>query len=223
MKIDTKILDRLNELIERGEAVRKTRYSRSGGGIAYLGDDGVNYELAHQWGTSCLSIIGRVFGTESDYYKKFDGFYAKFHDFGPVTKALGILRAAKEDYEHDYLFNTRTLIEAEVFDDFLEQAEHLFASGYYQSAAVIAGSVLEDGLRKLCKRNSIPLPDRPKLDQMNADLAKHGVYSKFIQKQITVLADLRNKAAHGLWDQFGKSDVEDMLRHVRSFMEGHFA
>jgi hypothetical protein len=40
---------------------------------------------------------------------------------------------------------------------------------------------------------------------------------------MTMLADIRNKAAHGKWDEFTKADVEDMLRSVRQFMETHFA
>jgi uncharacterized protein (UPF0332 family) len=115
------------------------------------------------------------------------------------------------------------LIEAEVFDDFLEQAEHLLGSSYYQPAVVVIGSVLEDGLRKLCLKHEIPLPAKPMLDTMNADLAKRGVYNKLTQKRVTALADIRNKAAHGEWDEFTKHDVEDMLRSVRQFMETQFA
>ena len=146
-----------------------------------------------------------------------------FREYSPVTQALRVLRAATEDYEQGFLFDTRTLIEAEVLDDFLEQAEHLLDSGYYQPAAVVIGSVLEDGLRKLCKRHEVPLSVKPKLDTMNADLAKQGVYNKLTQKRITVLADIRNKAAHGEWDKVTKANVEDMLRDVRQFMETHFA
>jgi hypothetical protein len=64
---------------------------------------------------------------------------------------------------------------------------------------------------------------KPKLDTMNADLAKQSVYNKLTQKRITALADIRNKAAHGEWDEFTKADVEDMLRGVRQFMETHFS
>lgn len=84
------------------------------------------------------------------------------------------------------------MIEAEVFDDFLEQGANLLDSGYYQPAAVVIGSVLEDGLRKLCARQEIELSAKPKLDTMNAALAKSGVYSKLTQKRITALADIRN-------------------------------
>jgi hypothetical protein len=53
---------------------------------------------------------------------------------------------------------------------------------------------------------------------MNAELAKKGVYSVLMQKRITSLADTRNKAAHGQWNDFSSADVEDMLKHVRDFL-----
>ena len=170
-----------------------------------------------------LSILSRTFGSDSVHYRNFERLFPKFRNYSPVTQALRVSRAAKEDYEQGFLFDTRTLIEAEVFDDFLEQAEHLLGSGYYQPSAVVIGSVLEDGLRKLCFKHEIPLSAKPKLDTMNADLAKRGVYNKLTQKHVTALADIRNKAAHGEWDEFTNHDVEDMLRSVRQFMETQFA
>lgn len=222
-KLDQKALDKLQQLVNLGEKVKQSRYDGSGGGIVYFGDDGVDYELAQQWGTSCLNLLSRVFGENSVYYRNYETLFPSFHDYSPVTQALGVLRAAKDDYEQGFLFDTRNLIEAEVFDDFLEQAEHLSNSGYYQPAAVIAGSVLEDGLRKLCEKQDIPLPPKPKIDTMNANLAKKGIYNKLMQKRITTLADIRNKAAHGEWDEFSKDDVQDMINQVRQFMETHYS
>ena len=63
---------------------------------------------------------------------------------------------------------------------------------------MIAGCVLEDGLRKLCQKNGITLPEKPKLDKMNADLAKAGVLSKLVQKRITALADLKVNPCSGV-------------------------
>ena len=57
---------------------------------------------------------------------------------------------------------------------------------------------------------------------MNSDLVKAGVYNLLKQKQITALADLRNKAAHGLGG-FAKADVESMNKDVRRFMEDFFS
>ncbi len=137
--------------------------------------------------------------------------------------SISIFKAAKSDYENCYLFDTRTLIEAEVFDDFLEQAEELFKKGYYQASAVIAGCVLEDGLRKLGQRKIPNFPTDKTIDPMNVELAKAGIYNALWQKKITALADLRNKAAHGQWTEFTEKDVEDMIRDVRRFMEDYFS
>lgn len=224
MDIDQKVIARLDELIQRGTAVLQTKWGGVQAGPGWMSADieRVDYQAAHEWGISSLNLLGRAFDKSSDHYTRFNALFPEFEAYDAVLKALGILKGAKDDYEHGYLFETRRLIEAEVFDDFLEQGEHLFQGGYEGPAAVIAGSVLEDGLRKLCHREGIALGPQPKLDAMNADLAKNGAYDKLTQKRITVLADIRNKAAHGQWSQFTKDDVSSMLRDVRSFMEKHF-
>ena len=221
MKVDEKVLMRLNELLKYGTEIRKNApfYEHSG--------TSPNREETFNFGTSALSLLGRVFGKESTHHTQFD---SQFHNFSVanvnsyefLNSMLGILNSAKDDYENGYLFNTRALIEAEIFDDLLEQAEHLLTQGYFTASAVIAGSVLEDALRKLCVKNGITLSAKPKLDSMNSELAKIGVYNLLKQKQITALADLRNKAAHGQGG-FTKEDVEDMIRNVRRFMEDYFS
>jgi hypothetical protein len=160
-----------------------------------------------------------VFGKESDHYQRFAALYPKLSRRAGTHEALGILKAAKVDYENGYLFQVRSLIEAEVFDDFLDQANYLLQSGYIGPAAVLAGSVLEDGLRRLCIRGQITLPPRPTIEPMNVELAKAGVYNALVKQKITALGALRNRAAHGKWDEFTKPDVEQMLSQVRDFME----
>ena len=89
-------------------------------------------------------------------------------------------------------------------------------SGYYTAAAVIAGVVLETGMRELCNREKI---DLGKLDKMNADLVKLGAYNKLQQKRITALADIRNSAAHGNVKNYTEDDVEIMIRDIEYFLE----
>lgn len=219
MHIDENINRRLDELLKMGEQVLATRKPPPTNTIGF--DASVNPQLAYQWATSVQNLLVRVFGHNSEHYKNFTKQVddSKGFTYSRVTRSQGILKAAKDDYQNEQLFEVRKLVEAEVFDDFLEQAEHLFDLGYYQPAAVIAGSVLEDGLRKLCQMHKIPITDRPKLDRMNADLAKASIFSKLVQKKITALADLRNKASHGQWNQFSKEDVGEMLPAVRRIME----
>jgi hypothetical protein len=128
-----------------------------------------------------------------------------------------ILLAAKEDYAGGYLNTVRNLVQAELFDDELEQAEELLKAGYHAPAAVIAGVVLETRLRKMCQNNKL---STGKLDKMNADLVKAGAYKAIRQEQITVWAGIRNAAAHGNADQFTRDDVAAMIRDVRTFLAG---
>lgn len=216
MKLDAIVLKRFDELISDGQNVLKTMKPPPSNSIGF--PNTVDAQLSNKWGISSLNLLERVFGNGSVYYTHFSTLYEDLYRYTVARKALGILQGAKEDYEHGYLFKTKLLIEAEVFDEFLEQAEYLLQQGYFAPAAVIAGSVLEDALRKLCIRNGVTLPDKPKLDTMNAELAKAGAYTKLVQKNVTALADIRNSAAHGKWDEFTESDVKNMIVQVRSFM-----
>jgi hypothetical protein len=219
MRIEEKIITRLDELLRMGEQVLA---SRRDPGPRVGGDARVDAPLAHQWATSVQNLLSRVFGPQSEHYKNFTAKVDKHLTYSPAARAQGVLKAAKDDYLNGQLFDLRTLVEAEVFDDLLEQASHLLDLGYYGPAAVVAGCVLEDGLRKLCDRMSIELPPKPKLDWMNSELAKANAYNKLVQKRITMLADVRNKAAHGEWAEFSCVDVEEMVDGVRRFMEDHF-
>lgn len=220
MSFDAKIIDRLNDLIELGEKVLSTRRAPASGHIT---SDFVDVQLANQWFTSSLNLVQRVFGETSVHYQGLHKHFKDYPKWPDTNQAFGVLLSAKDDFEKEALFDVKRLVEAELFDEFLEQSEHLYNAGYFQAAAVIAGSVLEDGLRKLCIQKDVELPDKPKLDWMNAQLAKLGTYNKLTQKKISALADLRNSAAHGKWDEFESKDVAEMLKGIRDFMEQYFA
>jgi hypothetical protein len=220
VRVDQRILGRLEELITTGEQVLRTKTPPHPNLIA---DDSLDEQSFIQWETSCLSLLGRVSGKDSIHYQTFNSLVGETADYAPALKGLGVLKAAKDDYEHGYLFETRVLIEAEVFGDLLEQAEHLLTNGYYGAAAVLTGGVLEDGLRKLCQRKNVSLPSNAMLDPMNVQLAKAGVYNELTQEKITAIAHIRNKSAHGQWDELSVNDVKQMIDQVRRFMEEFFS
>lgn len=77
---------------------------------------------------------------------------------------------------------------------------------------------METCLRNLCDRNNIP---DAKLDKMNADLTKAGVYNTIMQKRITHLAAIRNSAAHGKTAEFSPEDVSAMIDEIERFLAQH--
>jgi hypothetical protein len=170
------------------------------------------------WEVKVKSLLISSCGKESIHYSEFLE-AKKTHNYessSDVFKRLQcVFIAAMDDYKGGFLTSIKNLIQADVFDSELEQANELLNSGYKLASAVIAGVVLETALRDLCDRESIPTG---KLDKMNGDLAKKGIYNKLQQKRITALADIRNSAAHGKPNEFCEDDVKKMIKDIEQFL-----
>jgi hypothetical protein len=187
-------------------------------------DERVSPELRLNGG-ALPKLSKRLTSNESDHYQPFKEQSEGFEGISNpscVSLALGILKAAKADYENGELSDARFLIEAGVFDDFLEQASHLLDTGYYGAAALIAGIVLEEGLRRHCLQNNIDLRPRAMIGEMNDALAKSGLYNNVLKTRITALAAIRNQTDHGQWKEFTVKDVDEMISWMRIFMENSF-
>ena len=211
-----KTLAHFERMLSLGNQVLATRRSPPSGVLAA---DFVDSTLANQWFVSSLSLLQRTIGKDSVHYAAMDRLYKEHLGWPEAQRAFGVLQAAYEDTKHGALFSTTVIVTAEIFDDLLEQANSLLNANYYAPAAVVIGCVLENTLKKLCLQNAIEISDKAKLDAMNTSLAKAGIYNLLTQKKITALADIRNSAAHGKWDQFDANDVKDMLKWVGSFIE----
>lgn len=215
MSIDERIAEKFKALLGEGKEILQRsgwngqQYQRSIDAVAYM-----------RFRTEALNLIKRSCGEDSDHYQQLktlaedksialNSYYFK--------DCYGVLEAAYRDYKGGMIFQVRAMVAAEVFDDFLEQAEHLFEQGFHVPAASLAGAVLEDMLRKLSEAKGISVSDKSSIDKLNTELAKAGIYDKLVLKRITAIADVRNNADHGYFDKFKKEDVEDMLRWVRRF------
>lgn len=171
----------------------------------------------------CIAAIERLAPPNSAYVTQARAVNASTGYDGPAVPMLaGILRALREDYDAGYMRTVEELVHADLFADFLEMADELLSKSYKDPAAVLAGSVLEEHLRKLAVRSGLSTEDsngRPlKADTLNANLAKVPVYNKVEQKNVTAWLGLRNEAAHGRYDNYGQAQVEALVRDVRSFL-----
>jgi hypothetical protein len=85
--------------------------------------------------------------------------------------------------------------------------------------------VLEGHLRKLTAKHGIAVEKADgaskKADTLNADLGREEIYTKLVQKQVTAWLDLRNRAAHGKYDEYDDGQVAALIRDVRDFMIRH--
>ena len=214
-----KLLNRLEQLENLGRATLATRSSDGFGGVSVASGKADGFKAAS------LSFIERVYEKDHSYYESFNKSVGDYYP-SDIESGLEILSSIRQEIEGDWLFTVKGLIAAELFADFLEMADHLLEQGYKDPAAVINGSVLEEHLRQLCSANSIPIEIEnnkgvlipKKADRLNSDLAKEGVYSKLDQKAVTMWLDLRNKAAHGKYDEYTSEQVTNMYSGITEFM-----
>ncbi len=172
--------------------------------------------------TSAESAIERLAPSNSPYRARCQEVLKEgYLESDKLERLIGIVAALREDYKAGALAPIQDLVRAEVFDDFLDAAQHVLDTGYKDAAAVLVGGVLEQHLRRLCGRAGIGTDkdgNPKKADTMNSELAAQAVYGKLDQKSVTSWLDLRNKAAHGEYGLYSDEQVRIVLMAVREFV-----
>ena len=134
-----------------------------------------------------------------------------------MTPGMAALVAAWDEHCSEESFETATML-AESQTCPLEGARSSFEQGSHHDAAILAGHVLEDAMRKLCHRNEVALPKKATVEKMNAELARKGIYDEILQDRLQWMAELCEQARLGLWSEFSSDDVESMLQQMREFV-----
>jgi hypothetical protein len=235
-----KYLARIEELIGAGESLLKT--VRRVPGRVRLSDLATGEVLARErdqilvdwsplveWRTNCVATATQLVPTHHALH----GTVAHFNDMNQgksnVEWGIATLRSLKENLERGFLGDFLLQVEAELAADYMGQAEALLAEGQsgkfdHVPAAVLAGAVLEKHLRSLCQRQSPALPtttdkgEPKKLNVLIDDLKKAGVYNENKAKQLRAWAGTRNHAAHGEFGEFTRTDVEQMVAGINTFL-----
>jgi hypothetical protein len=242
-----KHLAQFDALIAQGETLYEQMRTIPGGyressidiGYDLLGGHGSRqrlpdrYEAPRQpfmaWRTSCASLLDQIVPANSIHRGDVACFKSIKICPGDFDWGISTLKALKAGYEEGLLCDLTAQIEAEFAADYMGQAESLLSEGQsgkfdHVPAAVLAGAVLEKTLRDLCKRQNPSIPtvkdngDKKSMNPMIDDLKKADVYNQLRAKQLRSWAHIRNSAAHGEFDQFTRTDVEQMLKGVKDFL-----
>jgi hypothetical protein len=201
-EIDKRIRERFDNILAQAETLMRSQ------------SDTRYYEVK----TQLLSLMNYI-SPESDHFHRLRDEINRWSSVA-YTLLLGYIKGLKVDYEAGMFDSLREMIEANVVSDYMGQAEQLLGEGIvgqydHVPAAVLAGAVLEDALRRLCQRQApmidVQKPDgSPKtLDPLITDLQKDMLKS---------WAKIRNYAAHGEFTQFNRQDVESMVAGVKAFL-----
>jgi hypothetical protein len=223
--VDAVIQQRFSRAVEEGERVTTS-------GITYdVWGDTVHPENLGRWRSQVLALLAVVYGRNHTYFDDFAEATRTRENTAVISldnamRGLGIVRAAADDYANGYVWTLRERVHADLFDDFLEMAASLMTDGYVHAAAVIAGSTLEEHLRKLCEKNSIDVTvTRPngtvepkRASAMNEDLRRESIYSQPQWRFVQAWLDIRNDAAHGHYDNYEPEQVVQMIEGIRGFV-----
>ncbi|GFE69000.1 DUF4145 domain-containing protein [Chroococcus sp. FPU101] len=241
-----KYLSRFDELITKGEEIAQdveiipAKYYQKPFTYGYDSlveipeTKKINYQNFLQWKLNCRSLLEQILPLKSVHRKILDDSDTSWSIESELYNLMSILKALKEDFEKGYLDDLEIKIEAEMASDYMGQAEQLLAEGQtgkydHVPAAVLAGAVLEKELRTLCSKQAHPIStvnskgEKLTLNPLIDELKKAGVFNELKAKQLRAWADIRNKAAHGEFDQFNRSDVEVMIKGINEFLANYLA
>jgi hypothetical protein len=211
-----KLLERIGYLINKGNAVLRTKYDERYPRVSFSDISGFK--------AASLAFIKDIFGDKHPYFITFQD--VLYDSRASACEAgIRILESIKEDIINGWLSSLRDLVSGEIFSDFLEMGKYLLDENYKDAAAVVTGSALESHLRYLCTKNDIDTFIKKgekniykKAEMMNVELCKASVYGMPQQKNITAWLEYRNKAAHGKYDEYNKEDIRIMHQGIMNFV-----
>ena len=176
--------------------------------------------------TRADAAIARFASPNSSYWAQSEDV---LHDEGALAwkaeQLCAIVSALREDYEFGALESVTELVHADLFDDFLGIAGELRAKGFLGPAAVVAGSVLEEHLRKLADKHKIARLDarrKPKsAETLSVELRKAGAFTELQRKSLQAWYAQRNAAAHVPGDPMVEPELDRMIDGIRDFVARH--
>jgi len=235
--IKQKYLNRLDELIERANKISveiKTVNNTNPftGNSSQEQVTNINWQQFVEWRTNCTTVLDNIVPNNSIHRSELENFNQLPKTKSHFEYGISFLKSIREDFEKEFFDSLYHKIETEICADYMEQAQTLINVGKtgkfeHVPAAVLAGAVLEKSLKSLCKSQFPPEPiinnhGRPlMLNALIESLKKRNVFNEIVAKQLRAWTDIRNKAAHGEFEDFNKFDVENMIRGIESFLLLH--
>jgi hypothetical protein len=151
-------------------------------------------------------------------------YYGASHALAMIELS-GVAAALRDDYAAGYLTTVQELVHGELFEDFLEMAEELLNKGYVSAAAVLAGSVLEEHVRKLAGKVGIALRNAKggpvSADTLAVELVKKAAITESERKILVGWYGQRTDAAHGRPEKLIDTEVQKLPASIREFMARH--
>jgi hypothetical protein len=204
-----RIRERIQELITEAAEVSKEDYP------AYLG-----------WTTSAQRAVHSICPAETDPYRVQIERVVGDRDaplWFKISQVSAVLTRLLEDIDRGLLTSIENQAIVGTFDDFLAHGANYLSCGKKDEAAVIAGVVFEDTIRRICRLKDIAetIQKNLPLDRLFTELEKANVLTGPETRRARAAACLRNSAVHADWGQIKAGDVEATITFTRELMSEH--
>jgi len=138
-----------------------------------------------------------------------------------IGASLGVLMAAKAEYEQGFAIEYHLSVASAVFGGLLHQAEYLFEKDYIRAAAVLGGAALEEALKTRAYAIPIELSGKETLTPLLHKLKDKtvGLLTEFEATNLEAVTKMRNDAAHGKSFEYTREQVESALKTIRQTLE----
>jgi hypothetical protein len=138
------------------------------------------------------------------------------------NQQLKIIESLRKKFESS-LFNIKTILQSDLFNNELDAAEELNNKGFLRAAGVLAGVVLESYLKQVCDEHGIKInKQKPTISDFNDALKNAGIIDIPKWRHIQWLADIRHLCAHKKDREPTKSEVEELISNIRKLTKNLF-
>ena len=201
------IVLRLDALVQEGDSVPESRTSQGF----------ISGPPMSAWRTRSIAFLQRTLGPADPYTLAFveetKHGYTSSRDSG-----VAILKNLRADVEGGYLNNIYLGIAGEVLSDLLDLAAWALDEGSKEAGAILIGSGLEVGLRRIATARNVNISAAKGIEDVNKALCDAGAYGPVRRGQVDAWRLLRNKAIHGEHAAYSDAEVRLMVEGVRTFL-----
>ncbi|HBG04717.1 MAG: hypothetical protein A2075_12355 [Geobacteraceae bacterium GWC2_58_44] len=211
LKLDTMIVKKFDELAEKAKKVNASQQVTD---VAAF----VDSKKFQDWATAALSLLQKVFGEKSLYYRNFSAIYSKIINIAykeSFDNCRAILQAAREEYEGGGLSEVKLFLDHAVLEFLAAKTAELLRRGEKEAACIMAYVLLEQALQHLCSRKGIA---QGSVELMNDALYQAKAYQVGTQQRIKDWGYMKEDFIQCHGEKYRTADVDDMLRGVQRFI-----
>jgi hypothetical protein len=210
-----KVKDRLGDLLDQADQLVATRY------VSESRQEFVEAGSFRQWRIGCVVFLQEALGAENAYTREFE-FCCDSPYLSAVVRGRAVLRAVREYVAFGRVSRVEELAAAEVFNDLIAIARRMADQGMLAPAAMAAGVVLEDVMRRNARIRGVNF--REDLDDaaaLNQKLWQGGIYPTIVMKRAAEWIKLAQAAGSGLSASLSPAEVRAMIKAIGGFVSDY--